>query len=58
MEVGVSLGSVPVHRHIVDPGHPCSLRMHSADASDVLNNNNAAVSALLHCLGRKDLKLT
>jgi len=40
MEVGVSLESVPVHRHIVDDGHPPSLRMHSADASNVLNSNS------------------
>jgi len=45
MEVGVSLGSVLVHTHIVHPGHPCSLRIHSADASDVLNSNSSTVSA-------------
>jgi len=53
MEVGVSLGSVPVHRHIVDPGNPCALRMHCADASAVLNSNNAAVSEFLHVAWNK-----
>jgi len=53
MEVGISLGSVPVHRHI---GHPCSLRMHSADTSDVLNSNNAAVSAFRHVHWNKRLE--
>jgi len=56
METGVSLGSVPVHRHIVDSGHPCSLRMHSADTSVVLNSNNAAVCAFLHVPWNKGLE--
>jgi len=56
MEVGVSLEPMPVHRHIVVPGHPCSLRMHSADASDVLNSNNAAVSAFRHVHWNKRLE--
>jgi len=50
------LGSVFVHRHIVDRGHPCSLRMHSADALDVLNSNNAAVSAFVHVPCNKGLE--
>ena len=56
MEMGVSLGSVPVHRRIVDPCHPCALRMHNADTSDVLNSNNAAVSAFLHVPWNKGLE--
>jgi len=51
--VGVSVGSVPVHRHI---GHPCSLRVHSADASNVLNSNNAAVNAFRHVQRNKGLE--
>jgi len=53
MEVGVSLGSVTVHKHI---GHPCSLRVHSADVSNVLKSNNAAVSAFRHVQWNKGLE--
>ena len=45
---------VPVHRHI---GHPCSLHVHSADASNLLNSNNNAVRAFLHVQWNKVLEV-